>query len=88
MVGYATSATTEAIPYELAESRKILHDLWDRYPATRDAKAQVTTLNGEVHSIVVSAERLADADIASYLRDRHGPDVTLMINQAGPWDNG
>jgi S-adenosylmethionine synthetase len=82
MIGYATRETLEMIPIELQLSRSILMDLWDLSPLTRDAKAQVTTCDGQIDSIVVSAERVGNDLIRHYLDGRFGSDVMYHINAA------
>lgn len=88
MVWYASRETENFIPFELAEARKILRDLWENFPEkTRDSKSQVTTKNWEITTIVVSAERLSNEEILGYLKPIYG-DITYHINPAWLWDNG
>ncbi len=82
MIGYATRETEQMIPLELQLSRFILQDMRHLSPLTRDAKAQVTTRDGQIDSIVVSAERVSDELIEEYLKGRFGADVTLYINRS------
>lgn len=93
MVWYATRETDTLIPYELQESRAVLQWLWDAFPETRDAKSQITTHDGALDTIVVSAERLDNAKIKNFLHERYADvegfdSVKLLINPAWPWDNG
>lgn len=88
MIGYATRETNELIPLELQLSRSILQDLRELSPLTRDAKAQVTTCDGQIESLVVSAERLDNIFIRQYLEDRFGTGVTYHINASWPWSDG
>ncbi len=82
MIGYATRETEQMIPLELHLSRSILQNLRHLSPLTRDAKAQVTTCDGQIDSIVVSAERVSDELIEEYLRGRFGADVTFHVNRS------
>lgn len=91
MVWYATRETLQMIPYELVVARNILRHLWDNNKNTRDAKAQVTTKNGLIDTIVVSAERVTAGEIHDALNVMFYSNlegVTLHLNPAWEWWNG
>ena len=58
MVGYAIANTPGQIPAELYLARHILKLLWTHFEQARDSKSQVTMLDGMIHTIVLSAERI------------------------------
>ena len=94
MVGYATNENPAKIPMELYLARKILKALWDYNLDCRDAKSQVTMLDGAVTAIVLSAERIPAKALQIFLEHVILPDLTIhptfqmFCNPAGDWDNG
>lgn len=87
MVGYATKETDSRMPFEYEEARNILQDLRETYPETRDSKSQVTTKNGKIETIVVSAERLKTDTIKKYLEANY-PEAKHIVNPCGDREGG
>ena len=86
MVGYATRETETFMPFEYEEARSIVRDLWNKYELARDMKSQVTTEDGKIKTIVVSAERLLTEEILDYLKKRYWDWIQFIVNPCGEWE--
>ncbi len=91
MVGYASAETSELMPLEVSLARKLV-----RAMGARDGKAQVTVEDGKVLSFLTSVcgdytdeiQRVAEVDIAPYLRGDKTLDAAWTKNPNGPWTIG
>lgn len=89
MVWYATRETETFMPFEYEEARSILRDLWEIFPKARDMKSQVTTEDGKIKTIVVSAERIKTEQILEYLNNRYkNEEIRFIVNPCGEWEWG
>lgn len=103
MVGYATRESEQLIPLELALARDILQKLWHSLDDARDAKSQISLLDGKIRVIVLSAERIAKSILREFIDDYLNgcgmrssikestglhPDLQVFVNEAGDWSNG
>lgn len=91
MVGFATNETDELMPLEVSLARKLA-----RAMGARDGKAQVTVEDGKVLSFLTSVcgdytddiMRVAEEDIAPYLRADRTLEEAWTKNPNGPWTIG
>ncbi len=95
MVGYAIANTPGQIPPELYLARHILKLLWTHFEQARDSKSQVTMLDGMIHTIVLSAERIPGDILKSFIQgiilpqfSNIHPGLQIFTNEAWDWDNG
>lgn len=97
MVGYATRESEQLIPLELALARELLKRLWYTFDDARDAKSQISLLDGKIRVIVLSAERISKHLLREFVDefiagDGKGsmvhPGIQVFINEAGDWSNG
>ena len=94
MVGYATSETPELLPLEYVLARNLNKTLYKQWPY--DGKTQITTLNGEITSIVSSFQHASKADLSvaviDWLRSeplaKAAKEYSLHVNPAGDWKVG
>ncbi len=94
MVGYATSETPELLPLEYVLARNLNKTLYKQWPY--DGKTQITTLNGEITSIVSSFQHASKADLSvaviDWLRSeplaKAAKEYSLHVNPAGDWEVG
>jgi len=95
MVGYATSETPELLPLEYVLARNLNKFLYAEWPY--DGKTQITTLDGEVVSVVASFQHAAQKDLTAKVEAWlesdplvriHQENFALHINPAGDWEIG
>lgn len=94
MVGYATSETPELLPLEYVLARNLNKTLYKQWPY--DGKTQITTLNGEITSIVSSFQHASKADLSGAVIDwlrseplaKAAKEYSLHVNPAGDWEVG
>jgi S-adenosylmethionine synthetase len=92
MVGYATSETPELLPLEVVLSRSLNQYLYERWPF--DGKTQVTTMNGQIHTIVASFQNAPTDELKKAVREWQAltsgatHEITYHINPAGDWQIG
>lgn len=95
MVGYATSETEAHLPLEVVLSRDLNRFLYEIWPY--DGKTQVTTLDGNIHTIVASFQNAPGTELKKAVKEwerahnltpsyKHG--VKYHINPAGDWNLG
>jgi S-adenosylmethionine synthetase len=94
MVGYATHETPEYLPLETVLARQLNQYLYDLWPY--DGKTQITTLDGEIESVVASFQNAPSDElrkaVVTWLRKHTYTSVKqglgLHINPAGDWHIG
>lgn len=94
MVGYATSETPELLPLEYVLARNLNKALYEQWPY--DGKTQITTLNGQITSIVSSFQHAGKAELSAavieWLRNdplaKPAKEYSLHVNPAGDWEVG
>jgi S-adenosylmethionine synthetase len=94
MVGYATNETPELLPLEYVLARNLNKALYKQWPY--DGKTQITTLNGEITSIVSSFQHASKAELSAAVIEwlRSDPlatpakEYSLHVNPAGDWEVG
>lgn len=92
MIGYATNETPEYLPKEFVLARSLNLYLYAIWPY--DGKTQVTTSNGEIHTIVASFQHAPKNELLAAVKkwqQQTAPSskpVTYHINPAGEWDIG
>lgn len=95
MVGYACSETKELLPLEVVLSRDLNQYLYERWPF--DGKTQVTTMDGNIHTIVASFQHAPKAELEAAVREwrriqtvapSYAREIHYHINLAGDWNKG
>ena len=94
MVGYATNETPELLPLEYVLARNLNKALYEQWPY--DGKTQITTLNGQITSIVSSFQHAGKAELSAavieWLRNdplaKPAKEYSLHVNPAGDWEVG
>lgn len=92
MIGYATNETPEYLPKEFVLARSLNRYLYSIWPY--DGKTQITTKDGEIHTIVASFQHAPKDELLTTVKEWQKeiqPDsksITYHINPAGDWNIG
>lgn len=85
MKGYATSETTEYMPFEYVLARDLCKKIYEVYPY--DGKTQVTIDGDKVLTVVASFQNTKNEELLKLVKENISAEE-YMINPAGEWSMG